>query len=1311
MPAFLSFIPTAIRVKSLFDNFSKSDKTSEIGEVFLKAFLKALEKISQKIPNEKRPELRQLKDGIQLRASDIIKALDFENDSFETFEALQKDPNFLEKIVENLKRVIPAIGDNAFLREAVFEALSIFPKILLRELSAEQTSYLVLQKLINIEALLTVIPEITNSERGEKTDKQTDELIEEIKSSDKRVIDFIKKSNHEKSNEILSRDSKIEYLTNKVSGHYKQKLTQAQKAAKVFQFDDAKKVLFDIEKEVIDSGIQEPQLLGRIYFELGYIFHLEENDDNAHHYFFKAFEYIDNEADVLFNVGSIFVSAGKREDAIQIIEKLKSQNPDSCKALALELMLKRKTPEEILAGPTYNNCKDDHLVNLVLAKNAELDGNIKDEIHHLRVALKSKGDDLHAQKKLAFLLSRDLVSNFFDFKKSLSSIEKRRLKEARNLYYSVWEKVQNSDLAVPYSKVLINISAIHFRLKKFKKALNSVKEAINQKPGDSYYLYHKALYFKLLDKPKKALVEIDKIENIFENLDYLKLKAEFLFNSGKKEESILFIESNLEKIENINDLCDTCYFLIQIYLNIGDTIRAESSLDSYPRRNTVQFLLLKSQIESQKGNETLSKEIDSDAYEKIDYGASKIELAQIADHFYFNNSFRYAANVYEKIVAEDYGSSFIHLLTNCYLRLSDWVKLKDYCKRYRESFGFHLELIKKECHAYYQLNEYQKLIDVGSILKAKEPDFLAAHLNIAQAFHFLKKYEEARKVISELGTSNVIKDINATEQAGLILCKQQDFQLALQILYEYRRTNQYTPGEKSDLYSKFGMIYGDNLFKGQQEIDFCSENTAVTIRSLKSGNTKTFVFERRDNCDVRLHEYDLSSLEYERLMNKKVGDQVLWEGDILGDEVLVEIVSIQSKFIYWFQKSISYSEQSLGTEKLFHVVSFESTEELHEKITRFLQGRKGANELEEMFWDYYKNWELPIHAINILSSSKFFNAIQSASDHSGPGIHSSLSLKDSSDNFNLVKQKIEEYGICLDVTTIFALQSIGIGKEILKEGQKFIIPESVIRQFEIEIQHIEMANRDNLALDMNDKGEVIPYDITKGQKQTQLEDLNDKVDWIRNNCIYKPPIEEVVFLENDLRRTLGVHFIESLDLCKENGFLLICDDQRARDIAKQEFDTFSISSIELVLFLYKDKKIQDFQKDEFLIGLQNQNHRYLPVDSETMRLICFRDVKRLPSLVEDFLHHSSQKGVKNLVNEIFNFLNLIQTDKYLNRKVDYLLEMMLSSLTINESNWWILFRQFSNLGSEVIISLDHHEVLKKKILFWLSRKAIELHII
>ena len=247
---------------------------------------------------------------------------------------------------------------------------------------------------------------------------------------------------------------------------------------------------------------------------------------------------------------------------------------------------------------------------------------------------------------------------------------------------------------------------------------------------------------------------------------------------------------------------------------------------------------------------------------------------------------------------------------------------------------------------------------------------------MAQGYYFLSEYEKARDIILELGISNIIKNIHVTEQVSLLLCKQNDFHLAFEILYEFRRSNQISLFARNSLFARFVILYGNNFFLELQEIDSCIENTAVVVKFLKSGKTKTLIFEKREDSQEALNEYDLSSSEFEKVKNKKEGDEILWEVDPIGNKTIVRIEYVQSKFIYCYQKCNDYFEQSLEKEKPIYPFFVENMEDFHLRITQILESQKEANDIYKKFWGGYEKWELPIHSFKLFFSFCIFSSFK-----------------------------------------------------------------------------------------------------------------------------------------------------------------------------------------------------------------------------------------------------------------------------------------------------------------------------------------------
>lgn len=165
---------------------------------------------------------------------------------------------------------------------------------------------------------------------------------------------------------------------------------------------------------------------------------------------------------------------------------------------------------------------------------------------------------------------------------------------------------------------------------------------------------------------------------------------------------------------------------------------------------------------------------------------------------------------------------------------------------------------------------------------------------------------------------------------------------------------------------------------------------------------------------------------------------------------------------------------------------------------------------------------------------------------------------------------------------------------------KIIISQSTLDEF-IDYQ-TQLNNPQPKATLFIENGELCKSVSQPENLAKQIEWINDLINWCKSNTTILAPIRTIVYdTENaGLKEIIGQAYYDTLQLSLEQNGILICDDDKLKQLAFGEHQLRSVSVFQLLMHGTRNNMIKAEEYSNFSKALIRSNYCYLPLSGEDL---------------------------------------------------------------------------------------------------------------
>ena len=679
--------------------------------------------------------------------------------------------------------------------------------------------------------------------------------------------------------------------------------------------------------------------LGVGYGQIGQI-------DKMAKFFIEALQYNPNDEKALLNaaIGNLLI--GEKVEASKEIKEVIDKNPQSGRGYSLKIESELdsfKKVEDILAlipKSLHEDFDVAHAISRFAKQNESY--NLDEAEKWLRVALKAKPKDDETQAALAEVLLQEVIDDpMVVFAQHIDEKNKNKLKESIKLFTEAWEQIENSELKKYKTSILINRSMAK-GLTDRKEAMNDIDLAIKVDPENINVVRSKASMLFELGKKEEAVKWLEDNTKALETDHSLTfMLAGMLRDTGQKNKAISVLNELIKKPNGETEGHDAKRLLIQLYLDQKEYDKAKEVVSQLPDTPKLKILTLleTSRIKFAEGLESESIEDLLEARKISSVDTPKRQKLELANVLYSSKKFTESAELFEDLINEMGDDDITKRFINSLYQDGQYKKALEKINLLKLKIGLNKYIVEVEASIYDDIGDPVKSEKVCSeyLEKSKEDKEIRIRLGVTK-LRLGKDEEEILETLKPIQTIDGLSFEYASQLARLYKDIGEGLK-SLDLAYEIRRSFHSIP--EAHLYYMGIFLAREKENQSYFEKDICEVNTVVKYKN-SMGVEDLFIFEDRENADMRLHEVNKENELYQKFSGKKIGDEI--EINPISKEKIT-MSQIQSKYVYAFQEVMSkYNTMFPGAQGLVGFTFDSSTpEKQSESVKKMLDQVAGAS--------------------------------------------------------------------------------------------------------------------------------------------------------------------------------------------------------------------------------------------------------------------------------------------------------------------------------------------------------------------------------
>ena len=502
---------------------------------------------------------------------------------------------------------------------------------------------------------------------------------------------------------------------------------------------------------------------------------------------------------------------------------------------------------------------------------------------------------------------------------------------------------------------------------------------------------------------------------------------------------------------------------------------------------------------------------------------------------------------------------------------------------------------------------------------------------------------------------------------------------ALKIMYEVRRTH----FDKPDAH----LRYIGTFFLVEKEISDVLNPTQVgrdtAVKINISDEDHWYIIEERHDVDRARSERDVNDPFAQQLLGK-AKNAVIRIG-----EKTVKIVDIKSKFSYAFQESFRKYEPLFPTDQGVETVKLDDSEEIDDKerlqpiFDRIDQQQEHLDQIEKL----YKEENITIGCFTNLVDSNSLDTWGSLMGNPELGIRCSIgNIEERSSILNRLNDSKPK--LVVDIISLITLHSLDAADIVVSAFGKLCIAQSTIDELQRIISEREGMWSKREGMIVGKEGNRYVKQIINPEETKQgIEYLKNIIHWIRENCeVGQATVGSEM---NQLRRRelndmLQQHFLDTVLLASQQGYLLYSDDGRLRHYAETSLNSdagtnFQIEGVWTQVLLQhcvNQNLLDEVDYDEMTIKLVCSRYYHTQFDADLLMEVAKRSNWKLSEPYNSFVLALGEERMngQSALDVAVDFLFKLWEESILFRQKEFLTLGLLTGLTYGRDAHTVLNR-------------------------------------
>ena len=896
------------------------------------------------------------------------------------------------------------------------------------------------------------------------------------------------------------------------------------------------------------------------------------NEQEAANLLIEAFEHHSEDEKALSNLAFAYFLRGDIESAANYAKQTLEKNRANINAhvVLIHVSSKEEPLEKIIAQiPDYLHETPE--IAHAFSDTAKEQGCLEEAKKWREVAVEQDADPGFKASLATILIEQVLDDPFSMYIKPLEDSQKEQLSSAVEFLTEAWDCVADTELRSARTDWIINRSTALRFLGKSQDAIKDLDVAIEIEPSDSMLsmlLKNRAIFAFEQQNQEDAIKFLERIQSEPEIFEAQIMIASALFVSKRYDEAITKL-NNLLTTNLSSELKDEANrWLVRIYIDTERFEEAERILTTLQESSPTSILNFINAAQISNGIEEREEAISflKDAYEIAKSCEASIEIVELADELFDHRQFIEAATLYEKLADTSQNSQLTIGLLASYYNAGEIGKALEICQKLREKYGPLENISEREVMIYEEIGDMNQAEVVCKAYLNEFPNDIDMQIRLGLVYYRLNKEEEIDNILDSFSD---FKNFSFLENLFLEACVQLAFlyqvrsepEKALQVMYETRRThfdNRDAHLQYIKLFYQVDKQIPEVLNPVQVQVD-----TAVQIDS----SDQPVIIVDYDDIDITRSELDINDTFGQRLLGKRVGDEVNLGKTPLGQKI-GKISDIKSKYVYAVQESLQKFEEFFrDDEGLWSIKLDEFSDNLKDEssnttnstnIQPILELTNKQHEASLEIENVYKEHLPPIGVFMNWTGRNVLDVWNLLINKPDLGIRCCVgSTKEKSRALALFKEPKPK--LVVDIISLITLHCLEAADTVVKTFGKLAVAQSTIDGL-LQIIHEQesmWSQREGMSIEKQGN-RYVRHMINPEDVKHSVERLNELIKWIRENCDVlpcTPALQMNQLRKRELDETFHPIFLDTLLIATQPGHLLLSDDERLRFYAKTNFNS------------------------------------------------------------------------------------------------------------------------------------------------------------
>ncbi len=878
-------------------------------------------------------------------------------------------------------------------------------------------------------------------------------------------------------------------------------------------------------------------------------------EDKAAPLFFEALKYNPNDEKALGNAALAFIILKDYDLAKEKVSRILEINPGNSNAYSLLIQASPETETEELLKTIPEPLQSSFDVAYAFSFNARRQNKLIEAIKWLDIALKKEEQNPEILGNLgSTIIEAILKKSPTPFLSQLTDIDKQEVRRAIEYLDKVLGIISKTEWKAYWVQCISNRSLAKGLLDDSDGAIQDIEMALMEEPHDALLLKNRAIYALMNRDFEKATFYLRRAISFESETSEIPLMlAEALIITDKQSEAIGIIENYLKNDLPVNLEETANRLLAEAFIKNKDFNKAESFLDDLIKRDPKPIYIAEAaQLAFVMGKKEEAKDLLFKAKDNLREDAPVGIVHFIAEELYIQGYFEEAISLYEKLATlqvslREYAEKLIY----CYYYAGFRDRALETCRALRAAYGPSKPAVKIEITIHMEIGNYPEAKRICeeyvNSTGDKELSVELAIINfnlgdIDGVREFLRKNLDVNGLpfMSQLKYAELFSTVGLTKEY-------------VDRMYEIRRRHY----EERLIHIRYmGLLINltnqDNaLLAPTEEV---TPGSAVHVVD-DFGEKTWYVIDDRDDIEKKLNEINLKDSRAQKLLGKKVGDEVvIFETNFR--KSTLKLIEIKSKYIHALHSSMSLLQKDSNEKDGLFSIKVDMPEEdgkLPEGMQSIFDSISAQQEIIAKGEEFYKKGFLTIGALASLTGSNIHDVFFSLMSNevgikccNGDYIERQTALAQIAANQNLV----------LDLTSLLTVTALDKDNTMQwKERFNFKISQSTVNLIHQRIFQLKGKSADGF-MSLGKKGDsFIRYMISPEDVKNELESLTRILDWISKNCEILP-VSLALKMKRDekdkIDKLFGESFHDTVLIAKKSGYLLYSEDERLRAYAKQD---------------------------------------------------------------------------------------------------------------------------------------------------------------